>query len=204
MTKTPGETKRPSKWVGILFGFSVFFAALCALFLLVVTAGVAWQEYCERHWPEATATIQQCSLEEVAETPPSNLIDSQIDCQIAYVVGDRTVMSRVRSMTAPAPEKVIGELHSGGAKGILNKMQDWVKAHPPGSAIAIHYDPANHARAALVATDMPNGGPQSPKNVRFTELALAFSAALLMIATLTRRLSLKKTENSLNIRTLRE
>ncbi len=190
----------------MVFGFFVFFVALCSLFSLVVTAGVAWQEYCERHWPQATATIQRCSLEEVAETPPSNLIDCQIDCQIEYVVGDRTVLSRVRSMTAPALEKVIWEFHSGEAKGILSKMQDWVKAHPPGSAIVVHYDPTNHARAALVATDMPNGGPQSPKNVRFTELALVFSAALLMIATLTRRLSvcLKKTENSLNIRTLRE
>src|ERR1700746_4098822 len=74
-----------------VFGFFVFFVASCALFLLVVTAGVAWQEYCERHWPQTTATIQQCSLEEVAEPPPSNLIDSRIDCQIAYVVGARTV-----------------------------------------------------------------------------------------------------------------
>jgi hypothetical protein len=109
-------------------------------------------------------------------------------------------------VAAPAPEKVIWEFHSGEAKGILNKMQDWVKAHPPGSAIVVHYDPTNHAKAALVATDMPNGGPKSPKNVRFTELALAFSAALLMIATLTRRLSvcLKKREDSLNIRPLPE
>ena len=107
MTKTPGETKRPSKWTGILMAFG-FFVALCAVFSLVVTAGVAWQEYCERHWPEAAATIQQCSLEEVAETPPSNLIDCQIDCKISYVVGDRTVMSRVRSMTAPAPVLLTG------------------------------------------------------------------------------------------------
>ena len=135
-----------------VFGFFVFFVASCALFLLVVTAGVAWQEYCERHWPQTTATIQRCSLEEVAETPPSNLIDSRIDCQIAYVVGARTVMSRVRSVTAPAPEKVIWEFHSGQAKGILSKMQEWVQAHPPGSAIVVHYDPANHARAALVAS----------------------------------------------------
>ncbi len=56
----------------------------------------------------------------------------------------------------------------------------------------MHYDPASHAKAALVTADMLLGGPQTPRNVKTTEGVAALCAVLLMIAIiaiLARRLS---------------
>jgi hypothetical protein len=183
-TTIPGETKRPPIWTGYLLLFGCF-VALCALFSLIVTAGVAWQEYRETHWPAATATIRQCRVERASRRSTSNIID----CRIRYVVGNETVMSSIRSGSWPAPEKTIWEFHPGQAQETFDKMQGWVEAHPPGTTIAVRYDPASHAKAALVTTDMPLGGARTPGNVQTTEGAAALSAALLIIATLARRLS---------------
>ncbi|MGA3091154.1 MAG: DUF3592 domain-containing protein [Terriglobales bacterium] len=180
----PSETKRPPRWTGIL-QLCGCFAALCSLFSLIVTAGVAWQEYSETHWPEATATIRQCYVERASRHSTSNIID----CRIVYPVGNETVMSSVRSGSWPAPEKVIWEFHPGQAQAMSDKMQGWVEAHPQGTTIAVRYNPASHAKAALVTTDMPIGGARTPGNVQTTESAAALSAALLIIAAFARRLS---------------
>jgi hypothetical protein len=65
-------------------------------------------------------------------------------------------------------------------------MQEWVDEHPPGTPIAVHYDPANHKKAALVTTDMPLGGPQTPDNLKLLEVTAGICALLLAIAALTR------------------
>jgi hypothetical protein len=181
-TTIPDETKRPPIWTGILLLFGCF-VALCALFSLIVTAGVAWQEYRETHWPEATATIRQCRVERTSRRSGSNIIY----CRIGYLVGNETVMSSVNSASWPAPEKMIWESHPGQAQEMFDTMQGWVEAHPPGTTIAVRYDPASHAKAALVTIDMPLGGPRTPGNVRTTEGAAALSAALLIMAILARR-----------------
>jgi hypothetical protein len=185
-TTISGESKRPPIWTGILVLFGCF-VALCALFSLIVTAGVAWQEYRETHWPEATATIRQCRVERTSNRSGSNIID----CQIGYLVANETVMSSVNSANWPAPEKVVWEFHPGQAQETFNKMQEWVKAHPPGMSIVVHYDPTNQTKAALVMTDMPLGGARTPRNVLTTEGAAAISAALLIIAIFVRRLLAK-------------
>jgi hypothetical protein len=96
-------------------------------------------------------------------------------------------MSSVNSASRPAPEKMIWESHPGQAQEMFDTMQGWVEAHPPGTTIAVRYDPTSHAKAALVTIDMPLGGPRTPENVRTTEGAAALSAALLIIAILARR-----------------
>ncbi|MGA7930145.1 MAG: DUF3592 domain-containing protein [Candidatus Sulfotelmatobacter sp.] len=183
-TTIPGETKRPPIWTFILLFFGCF-AALCALFSLIVTAGVAWQEYREVRWPEATATIQRCRVERASNRSGSNIID----CRIGYVVDGETLKSHVNSTSWPAPEKVVWEFHPGQAQEMFDTMQGWVEAHPPGTTIAVRYDPASHAKAVLVTTDMPLGGSRTPRNVRTTEGAAALCAAMLIIAILARRLS---------------
>jgi hypothetical protein len=181
---TPGETRRHPRWAGIILLFGCF-VALCALFALVVTAGVAWQEHRETQWPEATATIQQCSVERASSRSSANIIE----CRVRYVVGDKAVLSRVHSMSSPSPEKVFWEFPRGKTQEMFEKMQDWVEAHPPGTTIALRYHPDRHAKTALVATDMPLGGPQTPTNIKTTEGVAGLSAVLLVIGTLARRLS---------------
>jgi hypothetical protein len=178
------ETKRPPLWTGLLLLFG-WFAALCSIFSLVVTAGVAWQEHSEAQWPEATASVQQCSVESAGQRSGSNILV----CRISYRVGDETINSHVHSMSSRVPEKVLWEFHRGQAQVTFNQMQDWVDAHPAGTLIAIHYNPSDQAKAALVTTDMPLGGPQTSKNIKLTEYVAATGAALLAIGTILRHLS---------------
>ena len=36
--------------------------------------------------------------------------------------------------------------------------------------VVVHYDPADHVKVALVATDMPLGGPRTPSNLKVLEV----------------------------------
>jgi hypothetical protein len=61
-------------------------------------------------------------------------------------------------------------------------MQEWVDEHPPGTPIAVHYDPANHKKAVLLATDMPLGGRRTPANLRLMGFFAGSCVLLLAIA----------------------
>jgi hypothetical protein len=65
-------------------------------------------------------------------------------------------------------------------------VQQWVDEHPPGTPIAVHYDPADHKKAVLVATDMPLGGPRTPDNLKLLEVTAGSCVLLLAIAGITR------------------
>jgi hypothetical protein len=62
----------------------------------------------------------------------------------------------------------------------------WVDAHPQGTPIVVRYDPANHKKVVLVATDMPRGGPHTPNNVKLLEVCAGSFLVLLTIARITR------------------
>jgi hypothetical protein len=65
-------------------------------------------------------------------------------------------------------------------------MQDWVDEHPPGTSIAVHYNPADPEKAILTVTDMPLGGLRTPSNVRLLGFTATICALLLGIARLAR------------------
>jgi len=50
----------------------------------------------------------------------------------------------------------------------------------------VHYDPANHKKAALVTTDMPLGGPPTPNNLKLLEFSAVSCVVLLAIARIAR------------------
>jgi hypothetical protein len=179
--KLTGETPPPPRWIGILFLLGCF-AGLCALFLLLVTAGVAWQEQRQKQWPEATATIQECGLEVVGRRQPSYIIV----CRVLYRANGRALVSKVHSLSSPIPGNSLWE--SAGIRETFDRMQDWVELHPAGKTMAVRYDPANPAKAVLTETDMPRGGPQTAGNLRLLEGVAGLTAVLLAIAVLARRL----------------
>ncbi len=174
------KTRRVS-WVDSIFLFGCFLA-LCTLFSVVVTLGVALQEHLQAGWPETTATIRTCSVERVGSRSTANVID----CRISYLSDGEPVVSTVRSTSSTAPERIIWEHPAGRAQQVFDAMLDWVNAHPRGSTLSVHYDPSNPRKAALVMTDMPLGGPQTEKNVRFTVDLAAVTAAFLAIGAFAR------------------
>jgi hypothetical protein len=179
--RTVSELPNLPKWRGLILLLASFlglFAGLCTLFVLVVTAAQAWQEHAHAQWPEATAQVQRCGLDIYAHKPEAYWIDGSV----SYMVGGEEIVSHVHSRSTPAPRRVIWQ-HPPGQ---FEKLQQWVVAHPAGTPIAVHYDPANHYKAVLVATDMPLGGPRTPNNLKLLGIAAAGFVVLLVIAQITR------------------
>jgi hypothetical protein len=173
---TEGVRMRPLLWLGVVV--LALFTGLCSIFALVVTAAEGWQEHAQVQWPEATARVQRCGVDIYTHKPEAYWID----CLISYSAGAEEVVAKVHSRSTPAPRRVISQ-HPAQQ---IEIMQAWVDAHPPGTAIAVHYDPANHKEAVLVATDMPLGGLKTPDNLRLLGVAAGSCALLLAIARITR------------------
>jgi Protein of unknown function (DUF3592) len=172
-----GEPQNLPKGRGFVFLLASFFgltAGLCTVFALVVTTAQAWQDHVHAQWPEATAQVQRCGLDIYTHKPESY----RIDCTVSYTVSGDEVVSHVYSHSTPAPRRVIWQYPPQQ----FEMLQAWVDAHPKGTAIAVHYDPASHTKAVLVVTDMPLGGSPTPSNLRLLGVAAASCVVLLAIA----------------------
>jgi hypothetical protein len=179
MTKV-SELQNLPKWRGLvllLASFLGLFAGLCTVFALVVTSAQAWQDHAHAQWPEAAALVQRCGLDIYMHKPESY----RIDCSVSYTVRGEEIVAHVYSRSTPAPRRVIWQ----SPPQQFETLQEWVDAHPKGTPIAVHYDPASHMKAVLVATDMPLGGPPTPGNLRLLGIAAASCLVLLSIARIT-------------------
>jgi hypothetical protein len=190
MTKV-GELQNLPKWRSLvltLVGFFSLFTGLCAVFLLVLTAAMAWQAHAYAQWPEATAQVQRCGLDLY---PPDPKYD-RIDCSVSYTVRGEVIVSHVYSRTMLDPSRIIWEYPTPR----FERLQEWVDAHPKGTRIVVHYDPASHSKALLVVTDMPLGGTQTSVSLRLLEVAAASCVVLLTIARIMRPRSIAVNEGS--------
>jgi hypothetical protein len=175
MTKI-SEMRNLPKWRGLvllLVSFLGLFTALCTVFALVVTGVQGWQDHTHAQWPEITAQVQRCGLDIYTYKPEAY----RIDCSISYTVRGEEIVSHVYSLSTPAPRRVIWQ----NPPHQFERLQDWVKAHPKETPIAVHFDPASPRKAALVVTDMPGGGPRTPANLRL--LGVAVSSCVVLLAT---------------------
>jgi len=169
-----------SAWRGIAL-FLGCFAGLCTLFAGVAAAYDAWGEHVRAGWPAATARVERCAIREYQGRRGKSYY---IRCSLAYTVAAQTVEARVDSRMVPDPARVISR--SPGLPD-LGDLQEWVAAHPAGTPIDLHYDPASPQTAALAAKDMPLAGPKSPNDLR---LVCAFGipcVVLLLIGRIRRR-----------------
>ena len=170
------EPQNSSKWrrlVLVLAGFFCLFTGLCAIFLLPVTAALAWQDHTYARWPEATAQVQRCGL----DLYPADPRYYRIDCSVSYTQGGEEILSHVYSRTMLDPRRIFWEYPTLR----FARLEEWVDAHPKGTPIAVHYDPANKRKVVLVVTDMPLGGSQTSGCLRLLEVTAASCVVLLAI-----------------------
>lgn len=169
-----GDTaKRWVRWRGVaaLVGFV---AGLCTLFALVVTAAEAWQEPAQEQWPETTARVDRCYLHQTSTRKRDRYY---IDCRLSYAVGPEQVRAHVYS--APAPSREVWQCPPNQ----IGPLEDWVDRHPPGTEMAVRYDPTKHNKMVLVATDMPRAGRPHPANdLKLLGFFAASSVLLLSLA----------------------
>ena len=172
-----------SKWRGLAMLLLLFFGlgtGLCTVFALVVTAAQAWVEHAQAQWPTATARVQRCGVDLYNHTPRHEAY--WIDCSISYSVRGEEIVAHVHSLSTPAPQRVIVESPAGK----FERWQEWVDQHPEGTPIEVHYDPANHSKAVLVATDMPMGGPRTQDNLKLLGFFAVSCGLLLALARIVR------------------
>jgi hypothetical protein len=162
------------------------FLGLCTIFVLLVTAFEAWQEHTQAQWPQVTASIQSCGVR-VSRRGYSGPFDSgggsyYIRCHIGYQVGAQEAVANIYSTSTRAPNL----LNRQDPFAAVGELQAWVDTHPPGTPITVHYNPNHHQKAVLAATDMPMGGPRTPRNLKLLEITATACAALIAMALLGR------------------
>ena len=168
-------------------GMLVLLSMLCTIFGSVVTVAEAWQEHAQARWPVVMARVDRCGLD---QTSTGRRQMYYIHCRLSYAVGAEQNVANVFSSNAPSPE--IWQYPPNQ----LAPLEEWVDEHPPGTPMAVHYDPARHTKAVLVATDMPRGGPRTSTNIKLLEVLAGSFLVLLTIARITRPRSLSQSGHS--------
>jgi hypothetical protein len=163
-----------ANWTGLI-GLLGLFGGLCTLFALIFSAVDGWRENAREKWPEATATLERCSVD---LRDPYRPVDRdaawRIQCQVRYRAGTDQI------------ETSIGSRSTSSSRGV-ELLNQWVNEHESGSAIAIHYDPADHKTAVLTQTDMPYAGPRTSNNLRIVLVCAIACITLSSIAAMLRR-----------------
>lgn len=162
---------------------------LCTVFALVVTVAQAWQEHVQARWPEVTARVDDCGLTR-SSTRQRGMY--YICCRVSYAVGAEQHAAKIYSSSVPSRE--VWQYPPNQ----IAPYEDWVNAHRHGTPIVVRYDPANHAKIALVTTDMPRGGPHTPHNVQLLVVCAGGFLVLLTLARITRPPSLSQGDHLSN------
>jgi hypothetical protein len=125
-----------------------------------------------------TARVDRCGLNQTS----TDRWDAyyHIHCCLSYAVGAEQNVANVYSRNVPSP----GIWQSPPNQ--IGPLEQWVEEHPPGTPIAVRYDPADHTKVVLVASDMPRGGPRTPSNVKLLEVCAGSFLVLLTIARIIR------------------
>jgi Protein of unknown function (DUF3592) len=143
----------------------------------VVTGVQAWQEHAQAQWPEVMARVDRCGMD---QTSSGRREKFYIHCRLSYAVGVEQNATNIYSRNVPSPE--IWQYPPNQ----IGPFQQWVDEHPQGTPILVRYDPAQHTKVVLVATDAPLGGPQTPNNLKLLGIFAAACVLLLAIARVTR------------------
>jgi hypothetical protein len=180
------ETAPQPKWIRLALMMLVLLTGLCTVFALLVTAAAAWTEHTESQWPEVTARVDRCGLDQTSTGRRENYY---IHCRLSYAVGNEQNTANIYSTNAPS--RAVWQYPPNQ----IAPLEDWIAEHPPGTPIVVHYNPAHHTKAVLVNTYMPRGGPRTPNNVKVLKVFAGSFVVLLIIARITKPRSPQQNES---------
>lgn len=141
------------------------------MFVLFFSATDALKEHAQKSWPQATATIEKCSLDPyVSLDRNSHTPVWHIGCRIGYRADADQIETKIRSRSTS----------SWG--GDIERMSQWLVRHQSGSTIVVRYDPKDHKTIALTETDMPDAGPRTPNNLKLLLISSAVFIGLWIVA----------------------
>jgi hypothetical protein len=173
------ETAPKGSLLWLVLVVLLFFSGLGTIFTSVLTAAQAWQEHAQARWPEVTARLDKCDLHQSSGGTRERYC---ILCHLSYAVGLEQNAAKLFSRT-------VSPKHTG-------PIVEWMDEHPPGTPIAVRYDPAHHTKVVPVATGMLLGGPRTQSNMKLLEVCAGSFLVLLAIARITRPRSLRQSAYS--------
>jgi uncharacterized protein DUF3592 len=180
MTQT--APKRSLIWFVVML--LALLSGLCTVFAGVITAAEAWREHAEAQWPLTTACVDDCSM---TRTSTSHRHRCYVRCRLSYEAGGTKSVANVYSSSAP------GRDVSQYPPNQIAPLEEWIANHPPGTPIAIRYNPDQRTKVVLVATDLPGAALHTASNLRVLALFSGSFMVLFTVAWLTRPRSLRKT-----------
>jgi hypothetical protein len=184
MSATDKTSNRQHRWLALV-GLAYLFALFTA-FVAVATGAQAWVEFRHGQWPATSAHIERCDLKPYQSSTGRRLEHSAyyIACDISFeTTQGQSVRTTIRSRRVASPEYTVPDT---GPR--IGQMQSWVDQHPPGTVLAVHYDPSDQRHVVLSGTDMPEAGPQTANNVRLLVVCATACGLLSLIARVLRPL----------------
>ncbi|HJY76062.1 MAG TPA: hypothetical protein VKE95_05485 [Burkholderiales bacterium] len=151
-----------------LVGMFGLFAALCAVFGLVVTVAEGFEDAAQARWPVVAALIEHGAVEARGTDRRGGAPLWQLRYRVRYEVDGREHKATLTSHTTASDET-------------LAEMRAWAGRHPRNGGIDVRYDPAQPARALFTA-DVPGAGPRTATNLELTLVATLAAVALLWLA----------------------
>jgi uncharacterized protein DUF3592 len=176
------QTVPKNQLMRLMLAMLVLCSGLCTIFASMVTAAQAWQEHAQERWPEVTAHVDTCGLEQTS----TGVRRYYIRCRLSYAVGVEQNVATIYSRNAPSPE--VWQY----PRNQIGPLEQWVDEHPPGTPILVRYDPAKHTK--VVSTDSLVGGPHTQSNIKVLEVCAVSFVILLAVARITRSRSLGKAD----------
>ena len=173
----PLDTSSKLQFLRGILTLLVVLSALCTIFAAVVTAAQASQERAQASWPEVTAQVARCYMH---QTSTGRRNGYYIDCRLGYEAGGEQTQTHVYSRTVP------GATVAQYPPNQIAPFEEWVNAHPAGTPINIRYNPADHTKVVLVASDMPGAGPHTPGNIKQIEFWGGSFLVLLLVVRITK------------------
>jgi hypothetical protein len=172
------ETAPKGSWIWLCLAVLLLLSGLCTIFAAVVTVAEAWQEHAQARWPEVIAHVDRCAMVQTSTGQRNKFY--YIRCRLIYAVGAEQNAANIYSINVRSPD--VWQYPPNQ----MEPYENWVSAHPPGTPIAVRYDPANHSKVARMGIDMPRGGPRTPSNIKLLEAWAGSFVVLLTITQLTR------------------
>lgn len=175
--ETPTKVPQPQGCLYAILAVLVVFSALCSVFVGVITGFEARQEHVRQTWPEATAHVDSCGVKQGSFKAHRSLY---LHCRLLYSAGGETNAIYAYSASFPLPEAAQYPANQG------QPFYDWLNAHPPGTPIAVRYNPADRSTGVIASEYMPRGGPRTPNNLKLLAVCAGSFVVLVALARIAR------------------
>jgi len=179
-----------TKWLQFVGACSVFLLLIGALFLLE-GAWRSYRQYFEStKWPAVEARVVRCSISgswHSGGTPASRNIAGEtlyVRCTLAYQseglkhestlnVGDTIFFLTGKKLFTP--------------RITAAAMHEWIARHPPGSVLAVHYDPSDPNRISIAGADRELRAYSPKDRLQLGIFVITVGTVLLAVTTLARK-----------------